>query len=309
MDYILKRNNIYYYDRFIPKSIRPFVPKQRVRISLFTDSLKEARKRAAIQNAKTENYWKTLIDTGETYSHQHYKQVVARSQHLGFSYYPIAELIAKPLEELIERLLDAKKNGLTPAHVEAVCGGVPTPIIKLSNALPRFWSVTKDRLIHKTKNQQRKWRNPREKAWRNFLGSIPNPNKPIHELTRDDILVFRDWQMNRIEAGEIVAASANIDLKHTRSIITTVADNSKIRLDETHLFKRLELDESDSLKRQKTVFPEGFFYDPENHKCLTVKLNEFVRESAFLARVSTENKKENFQVYLENSLSGSEKGS
>ena len=54
---------------------------------------------------------------------------------------------------------------------------------------------------------------------------------------------------------------------------------------------------------QRTIFPDGYYYDPENHQCLTTKLNEFVRVSTELARVSLEKEKGNFQDFSENSLS------
>ncbi|UCJ10304.1 recombinase family protein [Chitinophaga pendula] len=53
----------------------------------------------------------------------------------------------------------------------------------------------------------------------------------------------------------------------------------------------------------RTIFPDGFYYDAENHQCLTYKLNEFVRASSFLARVSPEKENGNFQDFLENSRS------
>lgn len=59
---------------------------------------------------------------------------------------------------------------------------------------------------------------------------------------------------------------------------------------------------------QRTVFPDGILYDAKNHKCLTEKLNEFVRVSVDLARVPSENEKANFQDFLENSLSVARKG-
>lgn len=247
MNYLLKRNNTYYYNRYIPKHLQPYIPKKRVRISLKTDSLKEAKKLAHSQNLKTENYWKILVEKGETYSHQHYKQVVDLSNHLGFAYYPMFELINRSMEELGKRLDVAQKHDLSLHHVEALCGGVPIPAFKLSNSLPRYLEISKDQLLNKSEDQKRKWRNPRAKAWRNFLNIVPD--KAIHELTREDMLAFRDWQIDRIENEEIVAISANKDLIYASVIIKTVAKNQKIRLDKSYLFDDLLLDTSDSKKR------------------------------------------------------------
>ncbi|MGN7822928.1 DUF6538 domain-containing protein [Chitinophaga sp. 22536] len=247
MDYLLKRNNTYYYNRRIPAQFRAYVPRERIRIALGTDSHKAALKLAREQNEKTEKYWQTLVDTGETYSHQHYRAVSSRAQSLGFNYYTAADLAVQRLEQLIERLLQAKKHDLNPYHVEAVLGGVPVPRLMLSEALPRFWALTRDRLLNKSSHQQRKWRNPREKAWRYFVDCIGD--KAIQDITRSDMLEFRDWQINRVEAEEIIAASANKDLMNVRSILTVVAENHDIRLDETSLFKKIKLTANDVSKR------------------------------------------------------------
>lgn len=59
---------------------------------------------------------------------------------------------------------------------------------------------------------------------------------------------------------------------------------------------------------QMMLFPDGVYYNAKNHQYLTEKVNEFVRVSADLARVSPEKEKGNFQDLLENSLSVARKG-
>lgn len=59
---------------------------------------------------------------------------------------------------------------------------------------------------------------------------------------------------------------------------------------------------------QKTLFPEGIYYDVKNHQCLTTKINEFVRVDAELARASEEKEKGTFQENLEKSLSVARSG-
>ncbi|MGN7822913.1 recombinase family protein [Chitinophaga sp. 22536] len=59
---------------------------------------------------------------------------------------------------------------------------------------------------------------------------------------------------------------------------------------------------------QKTIFPDGFYYDASSHQCLTDKLNEFVRVSAKLARVSPEKEKGKYQDLLDTSLSVARSG-
>ncbi len=59
---------------------------------------------------------------------------------------------------------------------------------------------------------------------------------------------------------------------------------------------------------QKTLFPEGVFYDAKSHQCLTESSNQFIFLTSCLTATCTENKKGNFQVDLENSLSVPRRG-
>jgi len=57
----------------------------------------------------------------------------------------------------------------------------------------------------------------------------------------------------------------------------------------------------DKRRIQKTLFPEGIFYDAENHIYLTDRPNEFLTLIDCVTKEWTENKKGNSQVDLENS--------
>ncbi len=58
---------------------------------------------------------------------------------------------------------------------------------------------------------------------------------------------------------------------------------------------------------QKTMFPDGIYYDAKNHQYLTRKMNNFIELTASISATCEENKKRNFQENLENSskVSGS----
>lgn len=53
---------------------------------------------------------------------------------------------------------------------------------------------------------------------------------------------------------------------------------------------------------QKTLFPEGIFYDAKKHQYLTDKVNEFVHLTTWVTNSYKGNKKANFPLELENSL-------
>ena len=104
--------------------------------------------------------------------------------------------------------------------VPALLGGVPKPEITVSTALEMYWPLSADKLIGKSQDQVRRWRNPRIKAVKNFIQVVED--KPIHEISGDDMLDFREWLLERINAGEIAQNSANKDLIHLGDVLKTV---------------------------------------------------------------------------------------
>ncbi len=61
-------------------------------------------------------------------------------------------------------------------------------------------------------------------------------------------------------------------------------------------------------KIQKILFPEGFYYDVENHEYLTKKINGFVLVTCEFSRKYVENKNGSFQYSTENSHFGTAYG-
>jgi integrase len=244
---------------------------------LRTDSRRAARKLALDQNEKLENYWATLVTSGEKHNEQSYKQLLDRARLLGFSYHPSLEVAALPLGQIIDRLMHLEKEKhYKTEHVEAILGGQAPPELLLKEVLPKFWDLAKDKTLHKSPEQIRKWRNPRIRAMRNFINCVGN--KPVHELSREDILRFRNWWIERISKGAVKAGSANKDLIYVKMIITTVADNLNIKLEE-YLFRKLLLSEDDAGKRLpfETDYITDVLLKPEN----LIGLNEQARYALY----------------------------
>ena len=168
MQYIIKRGNRYYYQRRIPTPVLEFTDSTYLKISLKTDSKELAKRRCARLNAEVESYWKGLIDKEQPRDHQHFKENINLAKIIGFNYQPIEQVSSLPPQELIERLQFAKEHQSMDNVVDTLLGTVKRPEITISRALDIFWPITKDRLIGKSGEQIRRWRNPRLKAVRNF---------------------------------------------------------------------------------------------------------------------------------------------
>jgi len=238
VQHVLFRSNTYYFNRRTPRSIREYDSRKLIRFSLKTDSKKHAHKLAALENARLEQYWNGLIETGRKHSDDYYKQVNDRASLLGFSYLTAQQLSVRSLEEILKRIA-CLQNNLHEKPVEALLGGISAPTIKLDDALAKFWDLTKDINLSKSEHQVRKWKNPRKLAMSNLISCIGN--KAVQELTREDMLKFRDWWISRIQTENLTTNVANKNFTYLKVIIVTVSDNFKLNLDARHIFNKLSL--------------------------------------------------------------------
>ncbi|WP_444465163.1 hypothetical protein [Rhodobacter capsulatus] len=107
-----------------------------------------------------------------------------------------------------------------------VSGDAP---ITVSAALRLYWELAADRTMGMSPDQERRWRNPRLKAIRNFLDIVGD--KPIAEISADDMLAFRAWWLDRIREHDLTANSANKDFTHFNDVLRTVNRMKRLRLD------------------------------------------------------------------------------
>ena len=240
MQNLLYRAGTWYFNKRVPVSIREYDNRDFIRFSLRTDSKKNALKLADAQNAKLESYWRSLIDSGKKHGHEYYKQVMERAAILGFAYQPVEQVANGSLDELLKRLEYIVSQQFKEKPVEAVLGGADQPTIKLSDALAKFWDLSKEIVLNKTPQQVIKWKNPRKLAMRNLINCVGD--KALHEFSREDVLAYKNWWIGRIEKDNISPGTANKHFIYLKTIIGTVAENYKIKLDVKHLFSKLLFD-------------------------------------------------------------------
>jgi integrase len=250
--HILHRSNTYYFNRRVPLEVKDFEKRKFIRYSLKTDSLKKAVKLAAVENSRLEEYWSKLIASSSQAAHENYRQVVERSQHLGLTYQTNQQLAEGQLSEIIQRLLLIAKQPVK-YQLEAALGGVVAPEILLSDALSKYWELSKDVLLDKSQKQIKKWQNPRKLAIKNLLACIGD--KPLSQLTGEDILKFRNWWINRIEINGKGLGAADKDFIHSKVILRTVAKHFKISIDVKHFYEGISINgDSDRRKAFATDF-------------------------------------------------------
>tara|TARA_R110000868_G_scaffold1211_2_gene9367 strand:- start:93801 stop:95093 length:1293 start_codon:yes stop_codon:yes gene_type:complete len=270
MNHLIKRGDRYYYNRRVPEALRDQIDKQLVRVSLKTDSKKIAIRKASKINAEIEAYWNSLLKTKRTHSDERFNDAVNLAKHIGFNYTPLDEIVSGDMREITKRVTVAHSKNNNPSAVKAVLGTVKKPEVTLSRCIEIFWSITKNRVMNKSEKQIRDWRNTRMKAFNDLIALIGD--KAIQNLTRQDMIEFRDWWIGRIQNEGLTANTANKYLVFIKNIVETVSDHLSLKIDHHLIFKKITLTEKKTKSRKP--FEKEFIKDKLLRNIKNGDLNE-----------------------------------
>ncbi len=255
MQYVKKRGRKFHYVRRVPKDIQHIDIRDLIQISLKTDSLSIAHQRAAILDKHIMEYWQELTASPHQ-AQEKFAQAVKIARLQGFGYSTAQQVAAAPIKDVASRVLAAKQSH-DLLHSQALLGGTDKPSLSLSQTLDTFWGLSKDRLLGKSPDQIRKWRNPRIKAFNNLIKVLGD--KPFDELNRDDVLDFKDWWLTRINEEALTPNSANKDFNHVRGVLQTVNDNLRFNMPIIQLLTRINI--KDTQKSSRLSFTPEFVQD------------------------------------------------
>ncbi|UAY53188.1 site-specific integrase [Ferruginibacter albus] len=264
MLYLLFKNGCYYFNRKVPNHLLSHYKSPQIRFSLKTKNKRIAARMAFFQNEKLESYWDTLNRTSNELSKNDYITTLTSANKMGFEYLEPKQISNLPIQQILERLFTLAQPKDEPNKVAAILGGVEEPVLMLDQALFHYWTYSKAKILNKTEDQIRKWKNPKIKAFNNLVECVGN--KPLQKFAREDILKLRDWWIYRIEHEDKVPSSANKDLVNIKTVIETLCENLKINLDTQHIFKKLLFENSNKNTRLPftTDFIKGVILNPQN---------------------------------------------
>ena len=218
---ITKRGNTYHLVRRVPKRYASVERRGTIWISLHTDSESEAKSKAPMAWKLMQHAWEARLAGEVDDAERRYEAARNLAAMRGFRYLPIEKVAALPRQDRLERMEAVMRNG-EPDRIEAaaVLGGALPPAITVERALEMFWTLAKDRTVGKSEDQIRRWKNPRIKAVKNFVDVVGD--KPIDQITPDDVLEFRQWWLDKIDAEGLTPNSANKDFTHLADTLKTV---------------------------------------------------------------------------------------
>ncbi|SEL59317.1 Phage integrase family protein [Roseivivax marinus] len=225
---IMKRGKVWNLRRRVPKRYAPVEERGEIWISLHTDSERAARDKAPGVWEEQIAVWEAKLAGNDTTASRHVDAMRDIAAAKGLRYMPMDKVVDLPLEALLSRIEAIGTKGHRPDPVEAaaVLGTAKHSMMTVTQALETYWSLAKDKTYGKSADQIRRWANPRKKAVRIFVTVVGD--KPIDEITADDMLDMRTALQDRIEADAIKPQSANKDLIHLGDVLKTV--NSMKRL-------------------------------------------------------------------------------
>ncbi|MFG6500201.1 DUF6538 domain-containing protein [Sulfitobacter sp. 1A15106] len=220
-----KIGNTYYLRRRVPARFAEVDSRTFVKFSLKTDSLRDAQRKAESAWAKLCDGWEAKLAGDIQLAEHNFAQAKRDAQRMGLAYKTPTEIAGLPLAEIIARA-EAAAEG--PEEATAALGLAPLPEITVSRALDEYFRLATDKIKGKTDDQIRRWRNPRKKAFKLFIEVVGD--RALGSLTRDDMLAFREYLIERVNREEITSSSANKDIIHLVGVLRYINEMKNLGL-------------------------------------------------------------------------------
>jgi integrase len=227
---IAKRGRLYHLRRRVPRRYSAVEPRETVWISLHTDSETLAQSKADRAWSHMIEAWEARLAGNSADAETRYEAARDLARVRGYRYLDAGAVAKLPVVDVVERVEEIPAPANEPDAVEAAAllGTAPEPRITVTKALDLYWNLAREKTFGKSEDQLRRWEAPRNKAIKNFVAVVSD--KEIANITRDDMLDFRQHWLERIEAGEVTANSANKDLIHLGDVLKTVNTMKRLGL-------------------------------------------------------------------------------
>lgn len=217
--------------RRVPKRYASVEPRSEIWLSIGAFSAAEGQHKAELVWQEHIRAWEAMLAGDTTIAEDRLAAAREIAQTRGFAYKPRTALLDAPMDEILDRVeaIPMRKGRPDGTVAAALLGTVPDPGLRVSAALESFWDLTRDEMRGKSEDQMRRAKNPVIKAVRNFIEVVGD--KPIAEISRDDMLDFRQWWSERLETEELTPNSANKDLVHLGKVLRRINELKRLGLD------------------------------------------------------------------------------
>lgn len=227
---LIIRGTTYYLRRHVPGRYSSVESRVEILHSLHTDSRPVAEKKALLVWDDLVEAWEARLAGDTEDAEMRYKAARNLAKLRGFRYLPGAQVAQLPLKDLMARIdaVPAVRGKPNAGEADALLGLVDPPAITITKALELFWDLADDRVVGKSDDQMRRWRNPRIKAVKNFVEVVGDV--PIGDLTPDHMLDFREWWWEKIKEEGLNPDSGNKDFTHLGNVLRTINTMKRLGL-------------------------------------------------------------------------------
>jgi integrase len=248
-DYLMQRKGVYYYRRRVPEYVAEFDARKFVRSSLGTKDRREALRKSIIHNDFIEEFWRSLVrHRGQATPETDYKLAVKRAKTFSLNYRSAVEISAAPIERIVNRIAFVSEDIESEGKVKTILGGVDKPKVLLKDCIEQYWVASADKILNKSDDQIRKWKNPRSAAFLHFT-DVLGKDKLVQDLERADIIKFFHALRERITKLEIMAATANKSLGYVKDILCAIAIENEVDINFKSLFEELKFKEKNNTRQ------------------------------------------------------------
>jgi integrase len=243
-DFLTRRSGTWHFVRRVPAEFaaldRRGIVRHSTRIRIADDRVGRRAARVAQKlNEALERHWDSLA-AGQSQSElTRYDEVRRRARELGYDYVQNDQLIALPIERILERLETLVARGLAqdPVARTALLGTEKRPSFPLSRLFEEYEAATKDETRDLSPDQLRIWRNSRMRAVAQFVKLVGD--KPVTEISASDGIDYVEWWRERVLEEDVAAKSANKDIGQLSRMLKEMSIRRRLNLPD--IFKGLRL--------------------------------------------------------------------
>ena len=140
------------------------------------------------------------------------------AQLRGFAYLPAAQVAQLPVEQICARVGQATAH---PLSMPAVLGAVEPPKLTTKNWLETYQDHISEKLATHSDDQKHRCHATRVRAVKRFVSSVGE--KVVQDITRQDVLAFRQWWRKNMEKKGLKPNTANKDFKYLSAMWNALA--------------------------------------------------------------------------------------
>jgi len=277
-DFLTRRAGIWHFVRRVPAAYATLdargVVRQSTRIKVAEDRLgRRAARVAETFNEELERFWKTLGKDRSSDAQSHFEGARHRARSLGFEFVANEQLVAQPIESVLQRLETLITKGLVQDQGAraALLGTAKRPTFSLSHLFEQYEAATRDEVKDLSPDQLRIWRNGRIRAVEQFVKVVGD--KPVNELSADDAIDYVEWWRSRVVEDAVIPKTANKDIGQLSRMLKEMSVRRRLNIPD--IFKGLRL--KGEVEKSRQPFDPAFIQSSILRPGALAGLNEEAR--------------------------------